>query len=210
MKKNRQTIENHHSISSIVIASHNLGKVSEMRELLSPYVGKVYSAADLSLPEPEETGSTFVENSELKARMATKSSGLPALADDSGLVVPSLGGAPGIYSSRWSGANKDFDSAMKKIEARLKGIEDRRAFFVCALSLSWPNGHIETAEGKILGKIIWPPKGDKGFGYAPIFLPNGYKISFGEMEPEKKHKISHRAKAFKKLTAEYFCKKSEI
>ena len=209
MMKNRPKSQIKFAFSTIVVASLNPGKVSEVEKLLSPYVGKVYSAIDLSLPEPQETGSTFVENAELKARAASKSSGLPALADDSGLVVPSLDGAPGIYSSRWSGVNKDFDHAMEKIETRLKGIEDRRAYFVCALSLSWSDGRIETVEGKIKGDLIWPPKGDKGFGYDPIFVPSGYNVSFGEMEPEKKHKISHRANAFKKLIANNFCKKSE-
>ena len=203
-----QTIPRKFACDSIVIASHNQGKVREVRDLLSPYVETVYSANDLSLPEPEETGSTFAENAELKARTATKNSGFPALADDSGLVVPSLGGAPGIYSSRWSGVNKDFYSAMKKIESQLKGKEDRQAYFVCALSLSWSDGHVETVKGNITGKLIWPPKGDLGFGYDPIFVPNGYNISFGEMDPEKKHKISHRAKAFNILILNNFCRKA--
>ena len=190
--------------NKIVIASHNLGKVDEVRKLLLPYVSKVYSADDLSLLEPEETGATFVENAELKARIATKESGLPALADDSGLVVKSLGGAPGIFSARWSGPNKDFKRAMRKVEAKLNGISDRRACFVCALSLSWEDGHVETVEGTIEGEVIWPPRGKKGFGYDPIFVPDGYNISFGEMEPENKHKISHRAKAFEILTSRCF------
>ena len=209
MKKTGQTKGRSFSSSKIVIASHNQGKVREVKELLLPYVSNVYSAKDLSLPEPEETGSTFQENSELKAKKATEKSGLPALADDSGLVVPSLGGDPGIYSSRWSGPNKDFDVAMKKIEARLKGIKDRSAFFICALSLTWADGHVETVEVAIKGNLIWPPKGNKGFGYDPIFVPNGYKSSFGEMEPEEKHKISHRARAFNELISNYFCKKSK-
>ena len=210
MKEKGQTIPRRFACGAIVIASHNQGKVREVRDLLSPYVDEVYSAKDLALPEPEETGSTFAENAELKARMATKISGFPALADDSGLVVPSLGSAPGIYSSRWSGVNKDFYGAMKKIEAQLKDNEDRQAYFVCALSLSWPDGHVETVEGNIIGNLIWPPKGDMGFGYDPIFVPKGYNISFGEMDPEKKHKISHRAKAFNKLILNNFCRESMI
>ena len=185
--------------NTIVIASHNNGKVNEVRELLLPYVSNVYSADDLSLLEPEETGSSFAENAELKARLATKESGLPALADDSGLVVKSLGGMPGIFSARWSGPNKDFDKAMRKIEAGLQGISDRRASFICALSLSWADGYIKTVEGRIEGELVWPPRGQKGFGYDPIFVPNGYSSSFGEMEPKIKHNISHRAKAFNSL-----------
>ena len=204
MEKIGQPIPRKFSSSKIVIASHNHGKISEVRELLSPYVCNVYSADDLLLLEPEETGSTFVENAELKARTATKGSGLPALADDSGLVVCSLGGAPGIYSARWSGVNKDFESAMKKVETQLKGKTDRRACFICALSLSWVDGHVETVEGIVEGEITWPPRGKNGFGYDPIFVPNGFKTSFGEMEPKKQHQISHRAKAFSKLLSRCF------
>ena len=188
----------------LVIASHNSGKVREIRELLRPFVVKMHAAKDLNLQEPDETGSTFAANAELKARTATNGSGLPALADDSGLEVFSLAGAPGIYSARWAGGSKDFDGAMRRVEEQLEGITDRRATFVCALSLVWPDGHVETVEAVAKGNVVWPPRGNEGFGYDPIFVPDGYNITFGEMEPRIKHSISHRTKAFNKLVLSCF------
>ena len=188
----------------LVIASHNSGKVREVRELLRPFVVKAHAAKDINLQEPDETGSTFAANAELKARAATNGSGLPALADDSGLEVFSLARAPGIYSARWAGGAKDFDSAMRRVEKQLEGITDRRAAFVCALSLAWPDGHVETVEAVAKGNVVWPPRGKAGFGYDPIFVPNGYNTTFGEMEPKIKHRISHRTKAFNKLVLSCF------
>lgn len=190
--------------SKLVIASHNQGKVVEIRELLGAYVPEIVSAGDLGLPEPDETGTTFIANAELKAHASAQGSGLPALADDSGLAVNALGGDPGIYSARWAGPGKDFDFAMRRIEDLLKGKSDRTASFHCALSLAWPDGHCETVEGIVHGALIWPPKGDNGFGYDPMFVPDGYLESFGEMEPQWKHAMSHRADAFKKLVARVF------
>ena len=190
--------------SKLVIASHNQGKVVEIRELLGAYVPEIVSAGDLGLPEPEETGTTFIANAELKARASALGSGLPSLADDSGLAVHALNGDPGIYSARWAGPDKDFDFAMQRIEDLLKGKSDRTASFICALSLAWPDGHCETVEGIVHGSLIWPARGDNGFGYDPMFVPIGYLESFGEMEPEWKHSISHRADAFKKLVERVF------
>jgi XTP/dITP diphosphohydrolase len=190
--------------SKLVIASHNQGKVVEIRELLGSYVPEIVSAGDLGLPEPEETGTTFVANAELKARASALGSGLPSLADDSGLAVNALNGDPGIYSARWAGPDKDFDFAMQRIEDLLKGKSDRTASFICALSLAWPDGHCETVEGIVHGSLIWPARGDNGFGYDPMFVADGMLESFGEMEPEWKHSISHRADAFKKLVERAF------
>ena len=184
----------------LVIASHNPGKVREIAELLEGFGVEVVSAGDLGLDEPEETGATFVANAELKARAAAEASGLPALADDSGLAVEALNGEPGIYSARWAGPNKDFDLAMQLVEEKL-GDKDRRAKFVCALALAWPDGHVETVEGTVAGELVWPPRGERGFGYDPMFIADGYVVTFGEMEPANKHAISHRADAFRKLTA---------
>jgi XTP/dITP diphosphohydrolase len=186
----------------LVIASHNPGKVQEIAALLQPYGVEVVSAGALGLAEPEETGSSFAENAALKARAAATSAKLPALADDSGLVVPALGGDPGIYSARWAGPEKDFGVAMEKVEKALGESEDpgkdgRRAHFTCALAIAWPDGHVETFEGAVHGTLVWPPRGERGFGYDPIFQPDGRKKTFGEMKPEKKHTISHRARAFK-------------
>ncbi|MGB8273692.1 MAG: RdgB/HAM1 family non-canonical purine NTP pyrophosphatase [Alphaproteobacteria bacterium] len=188
----------------LVIASHNPGKVREIAELLAPHRVEVVAAAQLGLVEPEETGITFRANAELKARAAARASGLPALADDSGLVVPALGGAPGVQSARWAGANRDFRAAMERVESELAGKPDRRAYFVCALALAWPDGPCETFEGRIDGTLVWPPKGSRGFGYDPIFRPDGFALTFGEMEPEQKHAISHRADAFRKFVAACF------
>ncbi|TVV77250.1 RdgB/HAM1 family non-canonical purine NTP pyrophosphatase [Sphingomonas solaris] len=191
----------------LVIASHNEGKVREIRALLAPFGIEPVSAASLDLPEPEETGTTFAANAELKARASADLSGLPALADDSGLCVEALGGDPGIFSARWAGESKDFGVAMQLVEDALgkAGPETGRdAHFVCALSLCWPDGHIETFEGRSDGTLVWPPRGQQGFGYDPMFLPNGHKQTFGEMDPDAKHAMSHRAKAFAKLVAAVF------
>ena len=185
----------------LVVASHNPGKVREIGDLLRPYGFEIVSARALGLPEPEETGATFPANAELKARAAARAAGLPALADDSGLVVPALGGAPGIYSARWAGPGKDFGLAMQRVERALDGIADRRAHFICALALAWPDGHVESVEGRVDGRLVWPPRGSRGFGYDPMFLPEGGALTFGEMKPEAKHRISHRARAFAQITA---------
>lgn len=187
--------------NTLVVASHNAGKVREIRELLVDYADTVYSAGDLDLPEPEETETTFIGNAELKAKAAALASGKIALADDSGLCVAALNGDPGIYSARWAGPDKDFVIAMEKVLAALTeaGTEDRSAYFACALSLAWPDGHVESFEGRVTGQIITERRGDRGFGYDPIFIPDGYEISFGEMDPEHKHAISHRADAFRQL-----------
>lgn len=183
----------------LVIASHNPGKVREIAELLEPFGVDVISAAALDLPEPEETGATFVDNALLKAHAAASAANLPALADDSGLAVNALAGAPGIYSARWAGPEKDFAMAMAKVEEDLRGLEDRSAHFVCALALAWPDGHAEVFAGTVDGEITWPPRGDKGFGYDPIFTATGEQITFAEMDPARKLALSHRADAFRKL-----------
>ena len=185
----------------LIIASHNQGKVKEIGDLLDPFGLDVISAGALNLPEPEETGTSYIANAELKALAASQAANLPALADDSGLSVTALGGAPGIYSARWAGETKDFNHAMRRVADALllSGTTDRSAEFVCALSLAWPNGHIVSFEGRVGGTIAWPARGDKGFGYDPIFVPTGHSITFGEMEPEKKHAMSHRAVAFSQL-----------
>jgi len=183
----------------LVIATHNPGKVREIGALLAPHGAESVSAADLGLAEPEEPGSTFVENARIKAHAAAHASGLPALADDSGLSVAALGGDPGIHSARWAGPDKDFSHAMRRVEESLGKSEDRRAQFVCALTLAWPDGHDETFEGQVSGHLVWPPRGERGFGYDPIFVADGYTVTFGEMKPDDKHAISHRADAFKKL-----------
>ena len=190
----------------LVLATHNKGKLAEIVDLMRPFGVEVASAAALGLPEPEETGTSFEANASLKAAAAALASGLPALADDSGLVVPALGGEPGIYSARWAGPNRDFSAAMAEVERRLAGKSDRRAHFVAVLALAWPDGHIEVFRGEVHGTLVWPPRGDKGFGYDPIFLPDGHARTFGEMPSEEKHGLppkgrglSHRARAFLKL-----------
>jgi XTP/dITP diphosphohydrolase len=188
----------------LVIASHNQGKVREIGELLAPFQVEVVSAGALGLAEPEETGSTFEANAELKALASARGAQLPALADDSGLVVHALNGDPGIYSARWAGPTKDFGLAMRKVEEALAGKpapgnKDRRAYFVAALTLAWPDGHTETFRGEVHGTLVWPPRGSRGFGYDPMFLPQEARETFGEMEPQAKHAMSHRARAFKQL-----------
>ena len=185
----------------LVIASHNPGKVDEFAALFRPFKVQAVSAAELGLPEPDETGATFAANAEIKARAAALHSGLPALADDSGLAVDALAGAPGVLSARWAGPDRDFALAMKKIEDELGVADDRRAHFACALTLGWPDGQTETFLGEVRGRLIWPPRGDLGFGYDPMFVADGHDITFGEMAPEAKHAISHRAQAFAKLAA---------
>jgi XTP/dITP diphosphohydrolase len=193
----------------LVIASHNAGKVREIAELMEPFGIEVVSAGALGLPEPEEIGSTFEENAALKARAAASAAKLPALADDSGVVVPALGGDPGIYSARWAGPTKDFALAMRTVEDALTakasaGVADRRAAFVAVLALAWPDDHVEMFRGEVHGGLVWPPRGNKGFGYDPMFVPDGYTLTFGEMDPAAKHAISHRARAFKQLVAACF------
>jgi XTP/dITP diphosphohydrolase len=190
----------------LVIASHNPGKVREIAALLGPYGVEPVSAAELDLPEPEETGTTFVMNAELKARTAADLSGLPALADDSGLCVEALGGDPGLFSARWAGEAKDFGMAMRLVEDRLAAQPGapRDAHFVCALALAWPDGHVEWFEGRIDGTVVWPPRGTSGFGYDPMFLPCDRAETFGEMDQDEKHRISHRANAFRQLVAAVF------
>ncbi len=186
----------------LIIASHNDGKVKEINELVTPFKIVAVSAKKMGLTDPEETEKTFAGNAAIKARAAAKGAGLPALADDSGLEVAALGGDPGIYSARWAGTPRNFAAAMKKVEAALEktGSKDRSARFVCALCLAWPDGHEEVFEGEVRGRLVFPPRGRKGFGYDPIFIPSGYDITFGEMDPEEKHRISHRADAFRRLT----------
>jgi len=188
----------------LVIASHNPGKVREIGDLTRPFGVSAIAASELGLAEPVEDGATFQANAIIKARAATDASGLPALADDSGLAVAALDGAPGIYSARWAGPNKDFGDAMAKVEKELGDATDRSAAFMCALTLAWPDGHVETFEGRVNGVLVWPPRGEKGFGYDPVFQPDGHAITFGEMEPIEKHRMSHRAKAFADLVAACF------
>jgi XTP/dITP diphosphohydrolase len=192
--------------SELVLATHNPGKVREIAELLAPFGIRVLSAGALGLPEPEETGTTFAENAALKARAAADASGKLALADDSGLAVTALNGAPGIYSARWAGPSKDFSLAMARVEQELnaKHAQDRSAKFVCALALAAPKGETEIFEGEVHGHLEFPPRGDKGFGYDPIFVADGLRETFGEIEPATKHGMSHRARAFAKLVAAVF------
>jgi XTP/dITP diphosphohydrolase len=187
----------------LVIASHNPGKIEEIEALLAPYGVAVISAGALGLPEPEETGASFEENAALKARAAMQAIGLSALADDSGLVVPALAGAPGIYSARWAGPGKDFRVAIERVQREL-GDKSRRAHFVAVLALAWPDGEVALFRGEVEGRLTWPPRGERGFGYDPIFVPNGYRMTFGEMDPADKHQISHRARAFAKLVEACF------
>jgi XTP/dITP diphosphohydrolase len=192
----------------LVIATHNPGKLAEMRDLVAPYGVEVVSAGAMGLPEPDESGTTFGENARIKATSAAMAAQLPALADDSGLVVEALGGEPGIHSARWAGPSKDFAAAMRRVEDRLQasGSANRRAHFVSALCVAWPDGQVEEFEGVVKGLLVWPPRGDKGFGYDPMFLPDGHDRTFGEMDGEEKHGLpphgsglSHRARAFLKL-----------
>ncbi|MEM1344768.1 MAG: RdgB/HAM1 family non-canonical purine NTP pyrophosphatase [Pseudomonadota bacterium] len=194
---------------TLVLASHNKGKLVEIADLVRPFGIEALSAGDLGLPEPEETEDTFIGNALLKARAAVAGSGKPALADDSGLAVDALGGAPGIYSARWAETpqGRDFAHAMQTVWDELDAQEvpqPRTASFICALALVWPDGHEESFEGQVSGRLIWPARGDKGFGYDPMFLPDNREQTFGEMDPEAKHAISHRAVAFRKLVRACF------
>ena len=182
----------------LVIASHNPGKVEEISALLAPFAIDTVSAGALGIAEPEETGDSFEANAALKAKAAADASGLPAIADDSGLVIPALGGAPGIYSARWAGPAQDFRVAMRRVHREL-GDQDRSARFVAVLALAWPDGDLELFRGEVAGKLVWPPRGERGFGYDPIFVPEGGVATFGEIDPAQKHRISHRARAFAKL-----------
>ncbi|HYS49732.1 MAG TPA: RdgB/HAM1 family non-canonical purine NTP pyrophosphatase [Xanthobacteraceae bacterium] len=195
----------------LVIATHNPGKMREMRELLKPFGVDAVSAGEIGLGEPAETGASFRENARIKAETAARATGFPAFADDSGLVVDALGGAPGIHSARSAGETKEFRHAMEKVERMLRERDafdpaERRAHFVSALCIAWPDGHVEEFEAAVDGTLVWPPRGDKGFGYDPMFLPDGHALTFGEMSSEDKHGLpphgrglSHRARAFLKL-----------
>jgi len=203
----------HRRLSSdhLVIATHNSGKLAEMRELLAPYGITAQSAGELNLVEPDESGMTFAENARIKAQAAARAARLPAFADDSGLAVEALDGAPGIHSARWAGPDRDFGHAMERIEQQLRACgatmpAQRRAQFVSALCLAWPDGHTEDFEARVAGTLVWPPRGTRGFGYDPMFLPDGQQRTFGEMSSEEKHGLpprgkglSHRARAFMKL-----------
>jgi XTP/dITP diphosphohydrolase len=194
-----------------VIATHNPGKLWEMRGLLEPFGVDSVAAIELGLIEPDETGASFRENARIKAEAAAQASHLPAFADDSGLAINALGGAPGIHSARWAGPNRDFRAAMEKINEKLQACgavtpQARRAHFIAALCVAWPDGHVEEFEGRVDGTLVWPPRGDKGFGYDPIFLADGHDLTFGEMMSVEKHRLpplglglSHRARAFLKL-----------
>ena len=192
--------------TGLIVATHNAGKLREIVELLAPYGIHVSSAAERGLPEPEETGTTFLANAELKALAAALAAGVPALSDDSGLAVDGLDGAPGIYSARWAGPSKDFGAAMARVERELaeRGTANRRAHFISALTLAWPDGHYESFEGRVSGTLTFPPRGDRGFGYDPIFIPDGLHQTFGEMHEATKHRISHRARAFAQLVEACF------
>jgi XTP/dITP diphosphohydrolase len=192
----------------VIIATHNSGKLAELRDLVAPFGIEAVSAGELKLPEPDETGSSFAENARIKARAATEATGISAFADDSGLAVEALNGEPGIFSARWAGEDKNFARAMQTIEDKLRALRttNRRAQFVAALCLAWPDGHIEEFEGRVSGTLVWPPRGDQGFGYDPMFLPDGFDRTFGEMSADEKHGLpprgkglSHRARAFMQL-----------
>jgi XTP/dITP diphosphohydrolase len=198
---------------TIVVASHNAGKIREIEDLIGPFGFSAKSAAELKFEEPDETGTTFEENAAIKALASAKASGLPALSDDSGLVIDALGGAPGVYTANWAekeDGTRDFAMAMEKVEKALlergaTDAKDRTARFVSVLCLAWPDGHTELFRGEVEGHVVWPPRGDKGFGYDPVFQPEGYETTFGEMSAEEKHgwkpgdatALSHRARAFK-------------
>lgn len=188
-------------IDRLVLATHNPGKLAEFQDLLRPLGITVVSATDLGLAEPEETGTTFAENAVLKAMVAAQASFLPALADDSGLCVYALNGDPGIYSARWAGPEKDFKAAMQRVHDRMGDHPNRSASFICVLALAWPDGACEIYEGQIEGTLVWPPMGDGGFGYDPMFMPEDYNRTFGEMSVAEKHKISHRSRAVAKFLA---------
>ena len=188
----------------LVLASHNKGKLVELAELLRPHRIEILSAADLGLPEPEETEPDFAGNARIKALAAAAATGLPAFSDDSGFCVAALNGQPGVLSARWSGPGRDFGHAMALVHERMGDATDRRAWFVAALCLAWPDGHTEVFLGQVDGTAVWPPRGDRGFGYDPMFVPEGGTLTFAEMEPEAKHAVSHRARAFAQVMASCF------
>ena len=185
----------------LVVATHNPGKLREIADLLRPHGIQAVSAGTIGLPEPEENAPDFVGNARIKALAAATASGLPALADDSGFCVAALGGAPGVHSARWAGSGKDFAAAMARVHEQMADAADRRAWFVAALCLAWPEGHAQTFVGRVDGEAVWPPRGDHGFGYDPMFVPHGATLTFGEIEPDQKHTISHRARAFAQFVA---------
>lgn len=192
-------------LTKLVLATHNAGKLVELQEILQPYIPKLYAIKDLGLPEPEETGDSFQSNALLKASLAARASNIPALADDSGIVIPALDGAPGIYSARWAGDKRDFNMAMQKVYHELQyryqnpRLENFSAYFVCALAVAWPDGYNKIFEGQLNGTLTWPPRGKFGFGYDPIFVPTGYNKTMAELNPSVKNIISHRAQAFTQL-----------
>jgi len=188
----------------LLVATHNTGKLREIADLLRPYGLEAVSAGALGLPEPEEIAPDFAGNARIKAVAAATASGLPALADDSGFCVAALEGAPGVHSARWAGPGKDFAAAMARVHEQIGGGAERRAWFVAALCLAWPDGHTETFLGRVDGEAVWPPRGEHGFGYDPMFLPRGGALTFGEMAPGEKHQVSHRARAFAQLVAACF------
>jgi len=188
----------------LVLASHNQGKLREFEDLLRPVGVEVVSAGALGLPEPDEDAPDFAGNARIKALAAATASGLPALSDDSGFCVAALNGAPGVHSARWAGPNKDFNSAMAMVHERIGDNPDRRAWFIAALCLAWPDGHTATFVGRIDGSVVWPPRGSKGFGYDPMFVPAGTGQTFGELEPDEKHTVSHRARAFAQVLTSCF------
>jgi XTP/dITP diphosphohydrolase len=188
----------------LVLASHNPGKLREIESLVKPHGVEVVSAGALGLAEPEENAPDFAGNARIKAMAAAAASGLPALSDDSGFCVAALGGAPGVYSARWAGPAKDFAAAMATVRERSGDSSDRRAWFIAALCLAWPDGYTETFLGRVDGTVVWPPRGDNGFGYDPMFVPIGGQQSFGEMDPDSKHAVSHRARAFAQVLASCF------
>jgi XTP/dITP diphosphohydrolase len=188
----------------LVLASHNKGKLREIEALLRPLGIEVVSAGALGLPEPAEDAPDFAGNARIKALAAAVATGMPALSDDSGFCVAALDGAPGVYSARWAGAAKDFGQAMALVHERIGDNPDRRAWFVAALCLAWPDGHTETFLGRVDGEVVWPPRGEKGFGYDPMFVPAGSGRTFGEIDPEQKHAVSHRARAFAQLLTSCF------
>ena len=188
----------------LILASHNKGKLREIEALLRPLGVEVVSAGALGLPEPDEDAPDFAGNARIKALAAATVSGLPALSDDSGFCVAALDGAPGVLSARWAGPSKDFDAAMALVNDRIGANPDRRAWFIAALCLAWPDGHTETFLGRIDGTVVWPPRGNKGFGYDPMFIPASGQQTFGEMDPDQKHAVSHRARAFAQVLTACF------
>jgi XTP/dITP diphosphohydrolase len=185
----------------LVLASHNPGKLAELADLLRPHAVAIISAGELGLVEPAEDAPDFAGNARIKALAATRASGLPALADDSGFCVAALNGAPGVYSARWAGPDKDFAAAMARVNREIGDAPDRRAWFIAALCLAWPDGHTETFVGRVDGAAVWPPRGSQGFGYDPMFVPSGSARTFGELDPAEKHTVSHRARAFAQFLA---------